>query len=389
MSVLDLMYMKLSLVKSCASLKVLNLSVLLLLAGCTYGSTQSTYTPTKRGWGFIDKTGKVVVEPQFDGVDGSGESEIRLVSVDEHCTYIDGNGKLLTPWIYEKGRAFDSVGVLMKDVDPSIGEYRTVVIVDRSGKTQPLKVGFRDFSFGLSPAVPPGANLWGYIDTTGKWVIKPQFADAGCFQAPDLAEADGFMINRKGKKLFKLPEGYSTFGCSEGLLLVETGEGEKHQVGFLNSSGKFVFPPIRGREVSGFSDGLALVSSLPGTGDHEQEFERRSHEIDYFIDKTGKTVIKAKDASEHFRPFSDGLAVTCDYHQSRVIDTSGKTKFITDPKFEIVYDFHDGLAGVGLSRDRNNEKFGYIDGSGKLVVPTKYLHGADFIGGRAAVEFPK
>lgn len=98
-------------------------------------------------WGFIDMTGKLVVEPKFGWAFDFSEG---LAAV------LDGD------WNAGKFGYIDTTGRFV--IEPQFGEAR-------------------QFHDGLA-AVRVGArkrDKWGYIDTTGRFVIKPRFADAGDF----------------------------------------------------------------------------------------------------------------------------------------------------------------------------------------------------------------
>jgi hypothetical protein len=56
-------------------------------------------------------------------------------------------------------------------------------------------------------------------------------------------------------------------------------------------------------------------------------------------------------------------------------------KVIVEPKYDLAYDFDEGLAAVRL-----NGKYGYVDVKGREVVPLKYENTWKFIGGYAAVK---
>lgn len=146
---------------------------------------------------------------------------------------------------------------------------------------------------------------------------------------------------------------------------INTGNDAMHQVkknekwGFINSAGKEVIPCIY-EVASGFSDGWALVSK----GEHEGGYQVR-----YFIDKTGKTVLKPKFAKiEGLYPFSEGLAVIKIgiNGPKGFIDKTGK--MIIQPKFFDVYGFKNGIAQY----DEGDDKFGLIDKTGKIIIPAKY-----------------
>src|SRR5262252_7701054 len=92
-------------------------------------------------WGFMDRTGRVVIRPQFSDVsdffDGLAKVVVRVGKEYKSC-FIDETGNTVIPCV------FDMAG---------------------------------NFSEGLAP-VRVG-RLWGYIDRSGKMVIQPQFQGAG------------------------------------------------------------------------------------------------------------------------------------------------------------------------------------------------------------------
>ena len=89
-------------------------------------------------YGFIDKSGKVVIEPQFDYVEPFSEGFAR-VKKDGKYYFLDKNGKVV--------------------IEPQFDA--------------------RDFSEGLAGVKKDGK--WGFIDKNGKVVIEPQFDNAGNF----------------------------------------------------------------------------------------------------------------------------------------------------------------------------------------------------------------
>jgi len=58
-----------------------------------------------------------------------------------------------------------------------------------------------------------------------------------------------------------------------------------------------------------------------------------------------------------------------------------KGKVIVEPKYDLAYNLDEGMAAFRL-----NEKYGFIDESGKEVVPAKYDNTWKFIDGYAAVK---
>lgn len=59
-------------------------------------------------------------------------------------------------------------------------------------------------------------------------------------------------------------------------------------------------------------------------------------------------------------------------------------KVVIPPKYDVAYDFSEGLATVGTGY-YGEEKYGYIDKIGKIVIPLKYESAGNFTSGLAVV----
>ena len=186
-------------------------------------------------WGFIDKTGTMVIAPQFAGAYGFSEG-LAVVAV------MTGGGK--------KGGYIDKTGQM--------------VIL-------PQYDGALSFKQGLAAVMTGGK--WGYIDKTGTMVIAPQFSDAWGFSeglAPVKTGGKWGFIDKSGQMIIppRYSERHSPF--SEGLAAVKTGG----KWGFIDKSGQMVIPP-RYSEANSFYEGLVDVKNGRSWG---------------YIDKTGKYV---------------------------------------------------------------------------------------------------
>ena len=101
-----------------------------------------------------------------------------------------------------------------------------------------------------------------------------------------------------------------------------------------------------------FSEGLAAVSDKNGTG---------------FVNRNGEVVIPLQ--FEEAEPFSDGLAVVKKKDGTYAyIDKTGKVA-IDASKYSSAFPFYEGLAMV---RSRDTHKAGFIDKTGKEVIPCQY-----------------
>jgi len=92
-------------------------------------------------------------------------------------------------------------------------------------------------------------RTWGYIDSSGKWIITPRFDSASKFKeglAKVIIDGKHFLINRKGNIVVNLPldvkKGAYAGDISEGKFYFFSPENNKY--GFMSIKGYLVAPPI-------------------------------------------------------------------------------------------------------------------------------------------------
>ncbi len=127
-------------------------------------------------WGYIDKTGRMAINPQFD--EGGNFSEgLAVVRLGDKYGYIDTSGKNGDHAAVQFSRGFSS-GSGGGETDTTSYGY-----IDKSGRVKiaPQFDAAGDFSDGL--ALVAIADRYGYIDDAGKFAINPQFDQGGNFQA--------------------------------------------------------------------------------------------------------------------------------------------------------------------------------------------------------------
>ena len=267
-------------------------------------------------YGYIDKKGKLVIQPQFSGASRFSEG-LAAVQMQRagRVGYIDETGNLVIP--------------LQFDLADPFSEGLAAIFKDRK---------------------------WGFMDRTGQVVVAPAFAAVARFTEGMAVVgilsgsiAGYTYINRKGE-----PQTDSTirfevampFG--DGLAPVRS-LGEK--IRYVDQSLKTVIAP-QFMAAGEFSEGMAPVQVRAPEGMRWG-----------FIDKTGKMAIPA-----HYYealPFLEGLA--------GVKVPSGKWGFINQkdkmiiiPKYDSVAPFDNGMAQVYVG-----EGLGYIDLHGKYVWEPK------------------
>jgi len=137
-------------------------------------------------YGFIDRSGKIVVAPTFDEVLPFVEG-LSAVRQNDKWGFVDKSGKfVIEPKFYSAhsfNDGFAPVQVQKYEETKSFDEP-IWTFIDKEGKRILGDKGFMvasSFSEGLAAVCPLGSNRYGYIDKTGKVVIEPQFESAGDF----------------------------------------------------------------------------------------------------------------------------------------------------------------------------------------------------------------
>lgn len=217
--------------------------------------------------GFIDKSGKYAIEPQFLGARDFSEGLAAVADLDDGLWgYIGRNGAYVIPPQFFEAYSFHE-GMAPAEIDSKHG------YIDKSGKVV-IKAQFAmvgNFSEGLAsvgvsdsnekplPGILGAASFkgkWGYVDSSGKTIITAQFEEARPFSeglaAVKQAGLWGF-IDKKGKALIG-PKYEDAYGFSEGLAAVKQGG----RWGYIDKAGALVLSP-RFDNAGDFIDGLAAV----------------------------------------------------------------------------------------------------------------------------------
>lgn len=226
--------------------------------------------------------------------------------------------------------------------------------MDRTGKVVILQEyeGADRFSHGLAPVKKNG--LWGYIDTKGIVVIPFQFQSAKPFSDNlELAPVEKFDAGEKAW-------------------------------GYIDLKGNWIIPPSY-YNATPFYDGVAEVAT------EKFKYKSVSKRYDkYFLTKDKKYIYHNGLYSYGSGPgrFSEGLMPSCKDGKWGFKDSSNK--WIIEPKYTIVGNFENGLARVQLtkpnpytdcewiSEEEPSGLWGYIDKSGKEVIPLKFKAASNF-----------
>lgn len=218
---------------------------------------------------------------------------------------------------------------------------------------------------------------WGFIDAQGKAVTPMVFDWAGDYrQGLGLAESNGAMgyIDESFEATgdwaisprFELrhPNDQPAFGFFDGRALARHSSGKW---GYIDSAGKWAIEPTYvestdypGVPAGDFAEGLAWFQVV--------EMANRS-----LINDNGE-IIRDQDnkpVQEEYRRRLMGF-----------IDRDGEV--VIAPRFEIVQDFGEGLAGV---RFKTNDRWGFIDRAGKRIISPSYEGVGRFSEGLCAAKY--
>lgn len=189
-------------------------------------------------WGFIDKKGNIVIEPQWDEAQ-SFSNGLAAISLNGKYGYINTSGQLIiTPtWEYvskfnESGTAF-----VIQDMDnPEVGFINTKG--EYTATTQ--YTACRGYGENLLTVCQNGK--WGFIDVNGNTIIEPQYTDASVF-SNGLANVEingvGAYINKEGNVIWgpneMFSQGVYLGGFSDGFVRVG-----KNKCGIMDIDGNII-----------------------------------------------------------------------------------------------------------------------------------------------------
>ena len=282
-------------------------------------------------WGFIDRAGKLVIEPKYDEVFPFSDG-LALVKEGERYAFIDTLGRVR--------HAFDTT---VHSVTPFAFGRALLWVSTRIGKR------------------------YGFLDTAGTWVIPPTYESASSF-SDSLAVVDNqSYVDVNGKSVTIPGERVRSGSFSGGLapVLLE----RKGRWGYMDRTGKLVIEPDF-YDANDFVNGWARAT-------------RRQRDRSVWIDRAGKNVPPPRPTNglnylAIFPPGPDGLVPI----ESGFTDLSGTVVLDGKDKWEARQPFSSGIAAAKLPA---RDKWGYINRDGTWAIQPTFDEAGPFAFGRGPV----
>jgi len=334
-------------------------------------------------FGLINKDGKIVVPKKFSRL---GKMSEHLVPAYEptagrdylgaRCGYIDQTGKYLINPQFTNALPFsenlaavqvqkvgtDSQPLGFVGYDYGNGDYRpghTWGFIEHSGRfvISPQFEAAGSFNAGFAPAMV--AQKWGFINGKGQIVIQPRFDQASAFSeglaAVCIDDKYGY-IDRSGTKVIAMQYDHA-YPFSDGYAVVL----KAHKFGIIDTSGKWVEAPVY-EAFKKLSEGVTAVrSNDPSFGSGYDAASKR-----FDVKGAGNYIV-----FDHPRNYDKSLPSIAAY-----IDRTGAVALVPGVQTIELGDFHDGVANFVSSGIICQT--GYIDKTGRVVIPAQFETGAQF-----------
>ena len=272
-------------------------------------------TGDKAKWGFIDEDGKYMIQPTFKEATVFSEDLAWVVSENGAPTAINTKGEIKITLqnaesvkIFKEGLAAFSVTEESKVKWGFVGKDGKVAISPQFAATG-------NFSDGKC-AVQNEEGKWGYIDSEGKIAISYQFDEAEKFvngQAAVEFDSKAGAIDDAGKYVIN-PQ-FSSMTEDGDLYLIEQGD----KFGWASREGQIVINPQFGAALTFSGADIAPVQVGDTWG---------------YVDKEGK--IKINPQSNGAGPLVGGVAAVLSGEKVGFIDSEGK--YLVNPQYDGISD---------------------------------------------------
>ena len=185
-------------------------------------------------WGFVDKEGKIAINPQFSRAAGFHNGFCAVGNTENKYGYIDKQGKIAINYQFDEANEFtDGRAIVMQGGKAGV--------IDEKGKYL-INPQFSRMLYDNNMFLFEQDGKWGWCDKDGKIIINPQFGQAYPFAGNDLAPVQsgktwGY-VDHDGKIVIN-PQFDFAFSFNGKLAAVNSSS----KAGLIDKDGKFVINP--------------------------------------------------------------------------------------------------------------------------------------------------
>lgn len=185
-------------------------------------------------WGFVDKSGKQVINPQFDEVGNFSDGKCAVKNKEGKWGYIDKSGKITINYQFDDADSFTNSKAAVR-LDDKTG------VIDEKGKYL-INPQFQSIYFDGDNYLIYQDEKAGWCDKDGKFIINPQFESAEVFGESKIAcvkSGDKYGYIDSDGKIAINPQFDSASQFIEDVAIVEVAD----KYGLIDHEGKYVVNP--------------------------------------------------------------------------------------------------------------------------------------------------
>lgn len=319
-------------------------------------------------YGYMNESGKVVIEPRFEVAYDVNKQGIGIVSEKNMWGGINSKNEYVIKPIFESISPF-------KDCRAIFVLNGTMGALDENGniitrKNYSFINDFNDNRAVVGVTDVTNSYKYGFIDEYGRCIVPPKFIEANNFTEGvalvKLKDKEFALINKDGEFINIYNYEYVSQYGSGLMVFAETSQGP---YGYINKMGKVVIKPIYS-EAQGFKDNVAIVSK---DEKYNGPYGVINLKGDYIFEPIYSDI---KSLGENKIALGLPLGSNKDIGRSiyAIGDTSGK--ILTEFNYLVVGEYHNGLAYASDkestffidSNGGKNNSLPTVKGSGELSI---------------------
>jgi RNA polymerase sigma factor (sigma-70 family) len=327
-------------------------------------------------YGYIDKTGKIVIEPIYDRAYGFADG-LAIVKKEDRVSIIDKSGKAayvfpenlyindlaVNSWLQNRfsAKSFNSGYALLSATNPKTKSDKVHFLVNNQGRVV-LDLSIYEYLGAFSDGLVQAKGIKGKITDIikdGKVIGKQQEGSSDPYTIWYFGTDGKIAMEDRSKKYREAFEFHS--GLARVIRYPKKNE--------MYASGRYGYIDQNGNEV------IPCVFDM--AGDFTADLASVRFKKYGFIAPDGKICIAP--VYDAVLEFSEGLAPVKNNGKWGYIDQGEKV--VINFEFDMALGFSEGLAPVKIG-----DQWGYVDKEGKMAIAPQYSHAWGFSEGLAAVQ---